>query len=262
MRFISALIYTSDQVLKVLGERKSKFVQMLPEMPSEFSGTDAMKFFTKLTAKTTVSNVVVACNFTGEELDERLLLEKTLNQTDYQQRIKELNDERKRLATVSQEMKTLFEGLSIGKLTEVVTVRIDAHGKRKAANEDADKIFANDDVLRGVGQASWRLLWDQARAYSEALAYPTELFPVTKDDAKCVLCHQHLDANAKARLDGFENFVKQGLDASATTAEQYLKRLLTEVPIVPAKNDWNLKLSLLKLDEEVQEQLFSCSVPQ
>jgi len=151
-------------------------------------------------------------------------------------------------------MESLFDGLSDDKLAAVIAIRVDAESKRKAANEDATKVFA-DTPLNGVGQESWRLLWNQARIYSESLAYTQQSFPVVGDEARCVLCQQSLDADAKARLLGFENFVKQGLDASARTAEQLLTKRLGAFPLVPTKEDWNLKASLLKLNEQVRDQL-------
>ena len=86
-----------------------------------------------------------------------------------------------------------------------------------AASEDAAKVFAGS-ALEGIGSASWRLMWDEARKYSEEAAYPEKDFPAIGDDDLCVLCHQPLDEGAKSRLAGFEAFVKGGLEASAAKA--------------------------------------------
>lgn len=255
MRFISALVSVCDKVAQTLAERKRALVTTLPAMPVEFAGTDGMTFISKLNQLATEAAIATACSFTTDEATERLTLETTLKQTDVQQRLKELGEEQKRVAQLRHEMESLFGGLSDAKLAGVIAIRLDSESKRKAANEDAAKVFA-DAPLNGVGQESWRLLWNQARVYSEALAYPQQSFPVVEDEAKCVLCQQSLDTDAKARLLGFENFVKQGLDASARAAEQLLTKQLATLPLIPTQADWNLKASLLKLDDQVRDQLF------
>ena len=53
----------------------------------------------------------------------------------------------------------------------------------------------------------WRSLWEAARTYSNERAFPEQEFPVTGDDARCVLCHQELSPEASERLSRFESFV-------------------------------------------------------
>lgn len=255
LRFISALISMCDRVSQKISEKASALVKALPAMPMEFAGTDGMAFYSKLSKSTTESAISSICILSNDETKDRLTLETTLKQTDVQQRLKELAEEQKRVVQLRQEMESLFNGLSDTKLTAAIAARLDAEAKRKAANEDAAKVFSGAP-LNGVGQESWRLLWRQAQAYSETLAYPQQEFPVVGDEAKCVLCQQSLDPDAKARLLSFENFVKQGLEASAGEAEQLLTKILTNLPRIPSQEDWNLKTSLLKLDDKIRDQLF------
>jgi energy-coupling factor transporter ATP-binding protein EcfA2 len=51
-------------------------------------------------------------------------------------------------------------------------------------------------------------LWEAARNYSRASAYPDRPFPVTESDAHCVLCQQPLSEDAARRLRSFETFVQ------------------------------------------------------
>lgn len=78
---------------------------------------------------------------------------------------------------------------------------------RAAAHAASIDLFAKEP-LPDVGSDVWRALWDAARAYSSASAYPEQPFPATTDGARCVLCQQELDSNAQARLGSFEAFVK------------------------------------------------------
>ena len=62
---------------------------------------------------------------------------------------------------------------------------MDAATKRKAADEDAKKVSENAPH-DGVGSENWRLLWEQARIYSEAMAYPEIPFPNISEEARFV----------------------------------------------------------------------------
>ena len=65
----------------------------------------------------------------------------------------------------------------------------------------------SDEPLPQVGSDVWRSLWEAARTYSTQGAYPDKEFPVTDEDARCVLCHQELGPEASERLNKFESFV-------------------------------------------------------
>jgi energy-coupling factor transporter ATP-binding protein EcfA2 len=84
------------------------------------------------------------------------------------------------------------------------------HGEwltRKQTAELAATALFKDDPLPNVGGAAWKALWEAARWYSQNGAYVGQEFPVTVDEAHCVLCQQTLDAEAKERLARFESFV-------------------------------------------------------
>jgi energy-coupling factor transporter ATP-binding protein EcfA2 len=95
----------------------------------------------------------------------------------------------------------------------------DAASKRKAAQLAAQKAFSGEP-LEGVGGDVWRSLWDAARRYSTQVAYKTQPFPPTADDALCVLCQQPLVAEALARMTRFEEFIKKDTERQAQDAEK------------------------------------------
>jgi energy-coupling factor transporter ATP-binding protein EcfA2 len=76
-----------------------------------------------------------------------------------------------------------------------------------AAAVAATDLFAGEPLPQ-VGSDIWRALWEAARAFSEQQAYRDQPFPVTEEGARCVLCHQELNEEARARLQSFEAFVK------------------------------------------------------
>lgn len=78
----------------------------------------------------------------------------------------------------------------------------------KAAAAAASTDLFSAEPLPDVGSEVWKALWEAARAYSKKSAYPEQEFPVTGEDARCVLCHQELDAAAADRLSRFEAFIR------------------------------------------------------
>src|SRR3546814_11005516 len=84
----------------------------------------------------------------------------------------------------------------------------DARSKRGAARLAAEKAFTGEP-LAGVGGEAWRVLWDSARRYSTEIAYPGQPFPPSAEDAHCLLCQQPLEAEARARMARFEDFIQK-----------------------------------------------------
>lgn len=97
---------------------------------------------------------------------------------------------------------------------------------RAAAHAASIDLFATEP-LPDVGADVWRALWDAARAYSKASAYPKQAFPVTADGARCVLCHQELDTDAQARLNSFEAFVKDESKRREQEAKNFYSRKIS-----------------------------------
>lgn len=86
------------------------------------------------------------------------------------------------------------------------------------AAKAARETFAGNSALEGLGTGTWKQLWESARRYSEALAYPNEPFPVVRENALCVLCQQPIARTAAQRLRGFEQFVQNDVQQRADRA--------------------------------------------
>jgi len=248
MRFISRLIEISEQVATELTRRKSALPAKLPHLPPEYVGTHSASFWGAISASTKQPAIDTACVWTQEDAEQRLAIETSLKQQDISGRLKELERQKKLLTNLETEVHMLRGGLSDDKLLAILDARRDAMEKRKAASDDAERVFANAP-LDGVGKQSWRLMWDQARQYSEELAYPNRTFPaVDESDDKCVLCQQPLDEAACARLSGFEAYVKGGLETAAKAAEKVRDSLTKALPVLPPADRWRLDVGLLKLE--------------
>jgi AAA domain len=87
----------------------------------------------------------------------------------------------------------------------------------------------DDEPLSGVGSDTWRRLWEAAREYSAAEAYPAQDFPVTVNGAHCVLCQQTLQESAQDRLDRFDRYMADTTQRDARRAEAAFAATVDEV---------------------------------
>lgn len=113
-------------------------------------------------------------------------------------------------------------------LLAVAAAAKEARSKREAARLAAEKAFTGEP-LAGVGGEVWRTLWDSARRYSTEIAYPDQPFPPTASDAHCMLCQQPLEAEARARMARFEEFIQKDTERLAREAEKAAQTLRLSV---------------------------------
>lgn len=81
-------------------------------------------------------------------------------------------------------------------------------GVAASAAAAASAALFNNEALPAIGSDVWKTLWEAARAYSRQSAYTEKSFPNTDADALCVLCHQPLTPETRARLTSFESFIQ------------------------------------------------------
>jgi len=255
MKFLSELITISDQVSQELSSRKEALYKALPDMPDNLAGSPANMFLQRLSCSTSVEAIEAACSFSEVDEAERISLESSLTQTDPQKRLAEIALEKKRLDVIKKELDVLQAAFCQTHASVVMEARRDAHAKRHAASQDAEKVFSSSS-FDGIGQETWKMLWQHAKAYSEELAYPKKEFPALDDGAKCVLCHSDLDAAAKERLGNFEKFIKSSLETDAQKAEDGLSEMVKALPTLPSKEDWLLKMESLKVDTKEAETIY------
>jgi hypothetical protein len=254
MRFLTSMIKICDAVGTVLNDRKNALPNKFPIVPQEYSGTAAASFVAKLKDTTTSTALNDACAWTVADDELRLETEKSLKKHDVAERLKRLGLDKRTLTIFQDAYDALKLAVSDAEVTKLLTAKKDAAAKRKAAVEDAAKAFSGA-ALDGIGGASWSLLWEQARKYSESTAYPDAPFPVTDEGKLCVLCNQPLDDTARGRMSDFESFVKGGLEAAATKAEKGYATAVAALPNVPDQVKWDLHMEFIKVPAEVGSAL-------
>lgn len=111
----------------------------------------------------------------------------------------------------------LFAAISNDGATKLRRLAAESEAARRAAEAASGALFAGEPLPQ-IGSEVWQSLWESARAFSVAIAYPERDFPVTDADSVCVLCQQELSPKAADRLTRFETFVQDDSQQRSDTA--------------------------------------------
>jgi energy-coupling factor transporter ATP-binding protein EcfA2 len=185
--------------------------QQVPE------GTAVAKLLSNLTVLTKTESVKALATISEEANDHLALLERSLldlQANDPAKLVQQLKRRAGRVQALGQHVGRVEEALSDHAVTAAFEARTAWRRKREEAGR-LREVTLTADLLTGTGSDVWKTLWHSARAFSEEEAYPGQPFPVTTEEARCVLCQQRLD-HAAHRLDQFEEFV-------ASTTERELQ---------------------------------------
>jgi ABC-type dipeptide/oligopeptide/nickel transport system ATPase subunit len=233
LAFFSKLIELSENVGQTIKSEIDRSMSLLPPMPDQLKNTIGGQWYIKLTHQITQTQIDKMCLW-DQTTEERFSeLNNRLKEADPAKQAKQLRIKKTNLKKLHSELTVIRDKICDENCLEYIKAKKHAAAKRKAANEDAEKVFSSAP-LDGVGSDSWRLLWEQARIYSESEAYRTIDFPNISANARCPLCQQALNANAKDRFGKFEKFVKGELQKLAYEAEKVFKTLKADVEeIIP-----------------------------
>lgn len=226
-----------------------------PAIPAELAPTPAAAWHAQISSQTGLAEVMQWCDWSQARKEELENLQARLLEKNPAEQAKQLRTRKIALDKYLAELAVLRDGLTDSVVTALLNAKADAATKRKAASDDAKKVF-DEAPLDGVGQESWKLLWEQARTYSQEVAYPEKGFPFIEDDSCCLLCQQPLGEEAKLRLVSFEEFVKGELESLARKAESEVAALLKKLPRVQADEDFKTRLATLGFaDEKLAQKL-------
>ena len=243
------LVDTCGQIDQVVSEEIELYVSALPKLPTEYIDTDAASWFGKIDNNTSTEDVDSYCSWMENDDEELNTLNKRLLEVDPQSKAESLRKAKEHLARLIKRLTDIKTQLSNGAFEKFLEAKEEAVAKRRVATDDANRIFATAP-LDGVASESWRLLWEQARRFSEEVVYTANLFPNTTAEARCVLCQQILTDDAKERLQSFESFVKGNLEREASEAEQKVIKILEEQTDLPDVEQLDSMLDLAGVTEE------------
>ena len=149
-------------------------------------------------------------NSTKDSRIEKLIKEiEKLNATDPKKNLKENEEKIKRFEILQKKFQTLEDNLTGQILIDLKQTLNNFATTSKALKESSEKAFS-DLPIEGVGNNSWKLLWESARKfYNESTQ--TENFPEINKNSSCPLCLQDLDEDVKNRFSSFEEFIKNDI---------------------------------------------------
>ncbi|WP_449428366.1 AAA family ATPase [Rhodanobacter umsongensis] len=231
VRFLAELITDCIKVGQKFDDMVSTYCSHLPLFPQELQQSDAAMWLKALSPTTTEAELLERCSWGPAETAELAVLDGDLGQADPMS----LAASKKRKKTLAEQLAQKLHGLekswSSTVAEQIAAAREQLAACKRVAAEAAQQVFSGAP-LTGIGEATWRALWDAAKAYSERVAYLGRTFPVL-DDSVCVLCQQSMSAGGKQRMQSFNAFVQGALDAAVVDAQASLERLTMAVIDAP-----------------------------
>jgi AAA domain len=235
VKIFTALTHYYSKIQEKLEVEKLKLTKVLSNIPNEYVTTESAKLYNSLKKEHTEQQLAKILIWNEEQEKTRLDIENRLKEKDP---VKSAVDLRKRKLEVDKIIKEISEAylqVNIDAVKEIKALKADAIAKRKISQESV-KIIANKSELQGVGSQVWRSLWEAARVFSIQEAYKNVSYPNIHNEAKCLLCHQLLNDDAKQRLSSFENFVKSKVENEATQAEKIYSERISKLPVSAGKD--------------------------
>jgi len=234
----------------------------LPLVPDELRDTDAGRFLTEISGRSsveTLDELIKRFDESSETLDDLKAREARLRSADTSKERQNLTRESEKFDGLREHLEQIHAVLGAESLAALQTQR-----DKVRTLEEAVAILAQafeSEPLPGVGSSAWKELWESARRFSEGYAYPGQAFPVVVDDCRCVLCQQPLERDARKRLLRFENFIKDDTQVRLRQArkvyDDQVKRLtnLAILPEVVTNNLKDLEATHREVAAEVRELL-------
>lgn len=254
LSFFSELIDICEKVSKILSTEKSKLISSLPTLPREYEATTSGQWYSKLSSKITLEDIVKHCEWADTDENDLVEIQKRLAEPDPAEKAKQLRKQLQHAEALIKETETFLKQLSDENCRRIISLKKKALLKQDAAKVAAEQVFS-DAPLDGIGSDVWKQLWQQARKYSQEKAYKDIKFPFIGDDARCVLCHQPLSNDAKKRMQSFEEFVKGEAQKEAETTAKEFDEALKGINELPTAESVKTKADAAGLDKEYYEQL-------
>jgi len=101
---------------------------------------------------------------------------------------------------------------------------------REIASAASAAQFGKEPV-QPIGTEAWRSLIEAAIKYN-AEVFPGKPFPVDEEIARCLLCHQLLDKDAKERLSRFYEFIRSSAENNLRKGLEHIREIEKEVQVM------------------------------
>ena len=254
MALFEALSYYFQIINQKLEEEKFKLAKTLPSVPNEYRTSVSAELYNNLRRNHTEANLASILLWNDADEQKILDIENRLKEKDPAKSAIEKRKQKSEIDKIIKEITDAYSLISFDSIKIIKDLENDAIDKRKIA-QDSALIIAEKSELQGVGSQVWKSLWEAAKAYSFQEAYKDTVYPNIDNNARCVLCHQLLDGNAKERLSSFNNFITSQLERDATIAEKSYAEMLSKLPKAVNNNILSSKCNAANLNNEWLECL-------
>ncbi|MBS1269211.1 MAG: hypothetical protein MAG794_00157 [Gammaproteobacteria bacterium] len=216
-------------------------------------GTAVARLLGSLSSLTRPDDVRALATLSDDE-NTRLTLLKSkladLQASDPAKTARELSMRAGRFRALAKHLNDVSNALSSEAVRNVFDAQQDAQSKAEAVQKLRENTFS-EGLLSGTGSASWGEMWEKAREFSQAEAYPEDSFPVTTEDAVCVLCQQGLSADAGARLQQFETFVTSTAEKEFREAKARYSKLYNDIDELNVfESDWQEAVKEVRIEQD------------
>ena len=201
-------------------------------------GTAVARLLANVNVLTTEEMVRELSRISPEDESRLALVERSLvdlQANDPEKRAQEIVLRSGRVERLAVHVRAVEAALAPASVENLFAAREAGRRKLGEATRLRDAAFP-PGILPGTGSSTWSSLWESARKFSEELAYPDKPFPEVGEGARCVLCQQGLDGEARHRLERFEAFVASDKERELRYARDIfaqLSRPFSELEVVP-----------------------------
>jgi energy-coupling factor transporter ATP-binding protein EcfA2 len=254
LTLFTGLVNIADTIAKTLDDECQKLVSTLPKIPDQYLSTSYAKSYTTLRHDTPQSKIDSILTFIPDDNKNLKSLQQRLATTDPAEIARKKKAVKTQIEDIITNIHKYVHSISPQSITEIQARSESAIQKRKAVSEGA-QILAETAKLDGIGNNTWMQLWAAARAFSTTSAYIDKPFPNIEGKARCVLCHQELDEEAKNRLKSFETFVQGELEAEAQKAKKEFEEIITDLPDIVAESSIMTMCQAAELNEALSNEV-------
>lgn len=215
-KLVKACLVVKKNIEREEETQKASLIQNL-----EFDeGTKVEKLVSSISSLSDKSTYKNLAELTDEELKRIPFLEKRIadiQAKDSEKLVQDLTLRKNRFSILVKKLQEIDNTLSEDKIQGLFKLQKITQKKSKAATELREKTFP-ESLLAGTGSDLWKELWSAARIFSNESAYIDKAFPVTENEAKCLLCQQEIEPEAEQRLKQFEEFIQSLIEQEYESA--------------------------------------------
>ncbi len=253
LRFFSELIDISQVIGNEIESIINQKISQKPTLPPEYHETELGKWYQDLSSELDEEKIIVKVKWDEEDEEDLTRLKDRVGTESPREKADQLLAKRKRLINFVLKSIEHVKKLSVKNCAKIIDLNKLLQKKEKVAEAAAKELFSSSP-LDGIGSDIWEELWEKARTYSESIAYHGQNFPVTEENARCVLCQQELSDEAKGRFISFEEYVKGETNKEIEQLSEKLDKLLKEVSNLPNKELVLTELDAIGIDDKGQRE--------